>query len=76
MPIFEYNCPKCGARFEELVFGSNLPECPECGNKETKKLLSCATLHMPTPVKVGHTVTRHSGGCGGCSGGNCSSCGS
>ncbi len=78
MPIYEYRCPKCRKEFEELVFGEEIPPCPECGNAETEKLLSCACLHMPAPSRVGQTVTfpKSSGSaCGGCSGGNCSTCG-
>ncbi len=75
MPIFEYKCPQCSLEFEELVFGEDIPPCPRCGTKETQRLLSCACLHMPGESRVGQTVRMPSGGgCGGCSGGNCSTC--
>ena len=33
MPIYEFRCPSCGARFESLVpAGTTAAECPECGN--------------------------------------------
>ena len=46
MPIYEYECEKCAYRFEKLVFvGNDLPaECPECGSKKLKKLISSAGL--------------------------------
>jgi putative FmdB family regulatory protein len=33
MPLYEYECPKCGARFEELrnATQNDVAECPECG---------------------------------------------
>jgi len=48
MPLYEYQCKKCDKKFETLVSSSktNDPmECPECGSKETSRLLSsfCAS---------------------------------
>ncbi len=42
MPLFEYECKKCGKKFEKLIFSSdkNPIKCPKCGSEETKKLLS------------------------------------
>lgn len=42
MPIFEYQCKKCGTKFEELVQGDREAQipCPECGNNQTEKLVS------------------------------------
>ena len=42
MPLFEYECKKCGKKFEKLVFSSDKDKvvCPKCGSDETKKLLS------------------------------------
>lgn len=79
MPIYEFNCPKCKDNFEELVFGDAVPPCPKCGNPKTKKLLSCAVLHSAEVSRAGQQVALPSapsgGGCAGCSGGNCSTCG-
>lgn len=80
MPIYEFNCPKCENNFEDLVFGDAAPPCPKCGNKKTKKLLSCATFHTQAPSRAGRPVSfpasSSGSGCGGCSGGSCSTCGS
>ncbi|WP_272699278.1 FmdB family zinc ribbon protein [Desulfovibrio sp. Fe33] len=41
MPIYEYTCKKCGNEFEELVLGADtVVTCPECGSKDTEKLMS------------------------------------
>ncbi len=78
MPIYEYRCPECGDEFEELVFGDDAPLCPKCGCDHTRRLLSCACLHMPAPSRVGQTVAfpQSSGksACAGCSGGSCATC--
>lgn len=77
MPIYEYECTACGKKFEELVFGDDVPPCPACGSARTEKQLSCACFKMPAPSRVGQTVTfpkSSRGGCSGCSGGNCSTC--
>jgi len=43
MPIYEYKCKKCNAKFEVLqsINGANKgPACPECGEPEPKKVFS------------------------------------
>jgi len=41
MPIYEFDCGSCGARFEELVAaGTEEMECPECGSARAHRLLS------------------------------------
>ncbi len=43
MPIFEYVCGECGARFEKLVRGSaqTAPiRCPRCGSEQVEKAIS------------------------------------
>jgi putative FmdB family regulatory protein len=45
MPIHEFDCLKCGHRFEELVGSPGGKEaagvkCPECGATELKRLVS------------------------------------
>ncbi len=43
MPMYEFRCRECGARFEELR-GLNEPdagvECPKCGGGRVERLLS------------------------------------
>lgn len=41
MPIYEFECEKCGTRFEELV-PSEAAEvaCPSCGSRRARRLMS------------------------------------
>jgi putative FmdB family regulatory protein len=41
MPIYEFECEECGARFEELV-AADAPEaaCQRCGSARTRRLIS------------------------------------
>ena len=46
MPIYEYQCTSCDSTFEKLVFkgdDENI-ECPDCGAKNTKRLLSATSF--------------------------------
>ena len=40
MPIYEYECPACGAVFSELMpmDTTTAPRCPSCGNTAAKRL--------------------------------------
>lgn len=41
MPIYEFECEECGARFEELVAAdAPAPLCAACGSARAKRLLS------------------------------------
>jgi len=40
MPLFEYDCKRCGHAFEALVRGSERPTCPACGSRSLEKRLS------------------------------------
>lgn len=42
MPIYEYECKKCGIVFEEIVSSctSKTLPCPQCKCTETRKLMS------------------------------------
>lgn len=46
MPIYEYYCPACDARFQHLArtFNPAPPPCPGCGNTAVEKLISVASL--------------------------------
>jgi putative FmdB family regulatory protein len=40
MPIYEFECEACGARFEELVAAGAAAPCRECGSEQTRRLFS------------------------------------
>jgi putative FmdB family regulatory protein len=41
MPLYEYDCKKCGTRFEHLQYGADdAPECPKCGSRRLEKAFS------------------------------------
>lgn len=40
MPIYEFECEACGARFEELVAAGAAVACGECGSERTRRLYS------------------------------------
>ncbi|MCX7846255.1 MAG: zinc ribbon domain-containing protein [Dictyoglomaceae bacterium] len=40
MPIYEYRCYDCGNIFEKLAYKEEEIECPNCGGKNIKKLIS------------------------------------
>jgi putative FmdB family regulatory protein len=47
MPIYEFTCERCGARFEGLVpAGTYSIACPECGAGETVRVLSAPGAPM------------------------------
>lgn len=67
MPIYGYDCNKCGGRFEKLIRSSNeVPSCPACQSTDLKRQLPL----IADPAKGGsNTVAR------ACeTGGSCDSC--
>lgn len=40
MPLYEFACAACGARFEELVAAGQTAPCPECGSEKVERRYS------------------------------------
>jgi putative FmdB family regulatory protein len=40
MPLYEYDCLKCGERFEVLVRGPQPIVCPACAHDKVERVLS------------------------------------
>lgn len=40
MPIYEFECSKCRARFEEIVKAGQTAPCPRCKSSEVQRLFS------------------------------------
>ncbi|MFC1883683.1 zinc ribbon domain-containing protein [Thermodesulfobacteriota bacterium] len=49
MPIYEYECLKCGAVFQSLILNKeeeNSLECAECRSNDLKRLISRTAYHV------------------------------
>lgn len=55
MPIYEFICKKCDEKFETLVRSTDTSsvECPQCGSKELKKLLSSFAAKVESSAASG-----------------------
>jgi putative FmdB family regulatory protein len=63
MPIFEYKCEKCEAKFEKLISSTNTKVvCEKCGSKKVEKQLSSFSAKV------------NEGGSNSCSVSDCASC--
>ncbi|MDO5484187.1 MAG: zinc ribbon domain-containing protein [Desulfovibrionaceae bacterium] len=49
MPMYDFLCPKCGEKFEELVpaQSTDTPPCPKCGAASDRQ------MSIPSPLKTG-----------------------
>ena len=63
MPLYEYQCAKCGHRFERIKKFSDPPEkkCPECGGK-VEQLLSAPAVQFKGSGWYVTDYARKSGG--------------
>jgi putative FmdB family regulatory protein len=59
MPIFEYVCRDCGAKFEKLVLkpASEKVACPSCGKKRLDQQIS--SFLSPVPGRFKPTPQPH-----------------
>jgi putative FmdB family regulatory protein len=70
MPIYEYECPGCGLRFDRRVtMHAPEPACPTCGAADVRRLISVFAA-TGTATEAPRTAI---GGppAGGCCGGAC-----
>jgi len=53
MPIFEYLCRECGAKFEKLVLkpATEVVACPSCGKKRLEQQISSFLSPVPGKFK-------------------------
>jgi putative FmdB family regulatory protein len=43
MPLYDYRCPNCEARFEaKHGMSEDAPPCPECGHPDVKRVITSA----------------------------------
>lgn len=60
MPIYEFECEECGARFEELVAVEGSAACAACGSERTRRLYSEVSPpgHQPRGAAVRSDESR------------------
>ena len=69
MPLFEYECKKCGNKFELLIRGSETPRCPACGGEQVEKCLSVFAVSVkssPAPAGGACATCPHAANPAGC----------
>ncbi|MBV8898055.1 MAG: zinc ribbon domain-containing protein [Acidobacteriaceae bacterium] len=76
MPIFEYACDDCGAKFEQLVrrtADANAVRCPSCGQDHLTTQYSTFAAHSGAGANSKSTEECGNGMCGSgmCQGGMC-----
>ncbi len=72
MPLYEYLCRDCGAKFELLrgiTQADDPAPCTECGSSRTGRLISLFAAISDGKVVAGST------GCAACSSHHCATCG-
>jgi putative FmdB family regulatory protein len=72
MPIYEYVCKECGNEFDAMRAMKDADTaitCNNCNSDQTKRKLSLFIARSN-----GKQVAGNSHSCGGCGGGNCSTC--
>lgn len=48
MPLYDYACDACGARFELLVRAGAAPACPTCGSEALERLPTLPAVRSST----------------------------
>ncbi len=74
MPLYEYKCQDCGHHFDALrpMKDADKPiQCRSCHSEHTSRAMSVFFASSE-----GRVVASSGPGCGSCSGGHCSTCGS
>jgi putative FmdB family regulatory protein len=59
VPLYEFDCQACGARFEELVAPGGTAACPACGNERVTRAFS-GIASAPLSVGLRGTAARES----------------
>jgi putative FmdB family regulatory protein len=77
MPLYEYVCERCDARFEQLRPSSRMDDPASCpsGHSGARRVLSAfAAVSRDSYGETSSVAGCGGGACGGCSGGDCGSC--
>lgn len=70
MPIYEYTCKSCDAKFEQLVRTMSDADnakfkCPQCGSDQTERALSVFAVTSDSAKSSGGSDVPMCGRCGG-----------
>jgi len=67
MPLYEFRCPSCGEKFEEIVRVTQTDQvvCPECGGEKPERQMS---VFATVGDSSSSFASSSSSGCGGSSG--------
>ena len=79
MPIYEYLCPECDSKFEQLrpLSQSDKPgECPRCHKPARRKMSTFACFSAGTSGAPTRITGTGGSSCSGCSSGSCGTCAS
>ncbi|MBN1913347.1 MAG: zinc ribbon domain-containing protein [Candidatus Omnitrophica bacterium] len=72
MPIYEFDCNKCGLKFDYLMRSAfEKVACPKCQSRDLKRLISAFAF---SSRDAKGNITSSSSNCSGCTSHNCSSC--
>ncbi|HBT77989.1 MAG TPA: hypothetical protein DEB39_13935 [Planctomycetaceae bacterium] len=63
MPLYEFECSKCQAIFEELVRDNRKTCCPHCGSKRLTRLMSAPVTHASSGQSCPGSACPGSGFC-------------
>jgi putative FmdB family regulatory protein len=74
MPIYEFICDHCAARFEELVRDGELVVCPGCSSSDVRRVLSAFAVHSSSPGFAGVASGSAGKSCTSCSSSSCATC--
>jgi putative FmdB family regulatory protein len=71
MPMYEYHCNQCGALYDVLHKGREIPEdvkCPACRSNEYARLFSAPgiVVHGSRTMQCGKRSCAGENGCCGC----------
>ena len=68
MTLFEFDCKKCGKKFDKIVFSTDKEEieCPQCKSKEVEKQFSTFSAGNSNATVPSCSAKQSSGCCNGC----------
>lgn len=64
MPMYAFECRKCGSTFDELVFNDERISCPKCESRNLKRLLSVPARPQSNSAELPTTCRSDGPPCG------------